>query len=199
MSKGKAIAQVFSAVAVATAFTVSGPFAPDAAGAPCAESAPTGVAGRSPSGVQGSAVPNVCCVKKVEYSLSATSVRIPYAGVPTFKDGPGGELTVSRTYSGTASLTVTAGAEAEAGVVLAKAKTSISAALTGSKTTSTDHKFRREIASGMYGNVRYVSWGKKVTYRKYRINANCSTTTLARGSMNIPSDSEGWYYWETSS
>lgn len=33
----------------------------------------------------------VCCVVATDYSLSATSSRIPFFGIPVFKDGPGGQ------------------------------------------------------------------------------------------------------------
>jgi len=42
-------------------------------------------------------------------------------------------------------------------------------------------------------------WGQTVSYRKSRVNANCTTALLATGTMKFPSTSEGWYYWENSS
>jgi hypothetical protein len=143
--------------------------------------------------------PNVCCVVATNYSVSGTDTRIAFNGVPTFKDGPGGTITVSRAYSGSATFTVTAGAESEVGAVLAKAKVSLSASLALSNSTTTTHTYSRGIAAGKYGHVQYVSWGQTVTYRKYRINSNCSTTTLATGKIKYPSSEEGWYYWETAS
>ena len=143
--------------------------------------------------------PTLCCVRTTAYSVTATSTRIRFHGVPTFKDGPGGEMEVSRNYSGTATYSVTVGAESEVGAVLAKAKVSISGSLAYTNTTSTTHTYRRVISKGKYGHVQYVSWGKAVNYRKYRRNANCTTTTLARGTIKFPSSEEGWYYWQTSS
>ena len=130
--------------------------------------------------------PNVCCVVATNYSVSGTDTRIAFNGVPTFKDGPGGTITVSRAYSGSATFTVTAGAESEVGAVLAKAKVSLSASLALSNSTTTTHTYSRGIAAGKYGHVQYVSWGQTVTYRKYRINSNCSTTTLATGKSSTP-------------
>ena len=50
--------------------------------------------------------PNFCCVVATNYSVSGTDTRIAFNGVPTFKDGPGGTITVSRAYSGSATFTV---------------------------------------------------------------------------------------------
>lgn len=139
------------------------------------------------------------CPTETLYSLSSSSVRMPFKGVPTFKDGKGGTITVSRSYSGSVSFQVTAGAESEVGAIFAKAKVSVSASLTKTNSTTTTHTYSHKISKGKYGNVKYVSWGKKVTWKKSRVNPNCTTTVLGSGSINFPSTSEGWYYWETSS
>ncbi len=141
----------------------------------------------------------VCCVVSNQYSLTAKSTRIKFKDIPSFKNGPGGTLTVSRHYSGSATFSVTAGAESEVGAVLAKAKVSISASLSKTNSTGATNTYSHKITKKKYGHAQYVSWGKKVSYRKYRINRNCSTTTLATGTINFPSNEEGWYYWETSS
>lgn len=137
------------------------------------------------------------------YSVSATSSYIPFKGIPTFKDGRGGEIEVSRSYSGSASYQVTAGAESEVGAVLAKAKVSVSASLTKTNTTSTTHTYRHTITSTKYGHAQYVAWSKKVTWKKYQIytasGGGCAVRNLASGTINFPTSSEGWRYWETTS
>jgi hypothetical protein len=85
------------------------------------------------------------------------------------------------------------------GAVLASAKVSISASLSTSNSTSTTNTYTHKITAGMYGHAQYVSWGQTVSYRKSRVNSNCTTTLLATGTIKFPSTSEGWYYWETSS
>lgn len=139
------------------------------------------------------------CVTQTYYTVTASATRIPFAGVPTFKNGPGGTMTVTKSYSGTASYQVTAGAESEVGAVLAKAKVSISASLTLSNSTSATNSYTQKITAGKYGNARYVSWGQTVSWKKYRDNATCTTTYLSAGTIRFPSTKEGWYYWETSS
>lgn len=92
------------------------------------------------------------------------------------------------------------GASIDVGPVLAQAKLSVDANLTQSNSTSSTNTSSRKITTGKFGNVQYVSYGKKVNFRKYRLNADCTTTTLtSNGSITYPSRVEGWYYWETSS
>jgi hypothetical protein len=140
------------------------------------------------------------CPPDSGYSLKAVPVSMPFKGVPTFKDGKGGTLTVSRAYSGSVSYQVTAGAEAEVGAVFAKAKVSISTSLAKTNSTSTTHTYSHKISRTKYGHARYVSWGKKVTWKKwqqYTTSEGCKIRTVRQGVINFPSTSEGWKYWET--
>ena len=139
------------------------------------------------------------CPYDIYYSTSGTSVRMPFRGIPTFKDGPGGTITVSRSYSGSATYRVEVGAESDVGAILAQAKFSIKASLEKTNSTGTTHTYSHNIRAGRYGHVQYVSWGKRVTWTKYRVNANCTVTRLANGVIRFPSREEGWYYWETRS
>jgi hypothetical protein len=133
----------------------------------------------------------VCCVTKTDYRLSSASVGLPFGGVPTFKDGPGGTISVSTSYNGTVSYEVTAGAEAEVSGVFAKAKASVSSSLMKTNSTITAHTFTRSIKAKMFGHVRYVSHGKKISWKKVRTNRNCSTSVLSSGSINFPTSEEG--------
>lgn len=124
-----------------------------------------------------------CCVV-TNYGLTATDTRIPFRGIPTFKNGPGPmTMTVTKSYSGTATYQVSAGAESEVGAILAKAKVSISASLSKSNTTTATNSATLPLSAGQYGNMQYVSWGKDVRWAKIRTNASCSTTTLASGRI----------------
>lgn len=138
-----------------------------------------------------------CCVTSTQYSLTSKNTTIPYGGIPTFIDGPGGKVTVERSYTGPAQAQVTAGAESEVGAVLAKAKVNVSASLTLSTSNTTTHRYEQDIAPGKLGHLQYVNYGKQVSYRKYRLNYNCTTTTLATGTIKYPAAGEGWKYWET--
>lgn len=109
---------------------------------------------------------------------------------------------MSRSYSGTSTYQVTAGAESEVGAIFAKAKVSISASLTKSNSTSTTHTYSHKIAANKYGHAQYVSWGKTVYWKKWHIvttASGCSTHIDATGTIKFPSTSEGWRYWETTS
>ena len=156
----------------------------------CAVSQPTREGGTQ------AVTPTSCCVVTTNYSLTSTPAQVPFAGVPTLTNGPGPlSATFSRTVNGTASYSVTAGAESEVGAVLAKAKASISASLTLSNGSSLTNSVTLTAGAGQYAHGRYVSWGRSVSYTKYRTNYNCSTTVLARGTIKFPTTSEGWYTW----
>lgn len=131
------------------------------------------------------------------YGLTSSSVRVPFNGIPRFKDGPGGKITVSRKKNKTVTYQVVAGAESEVGAVLAKAKVSVSASLTKSQSTEVVHSYEHKIPKGKYGNVRYVSWGKKIRWKKYRYNSSCKQILIRKGTINFPRQAEGWYYWTT--
>lgn len=134
------------------------------------------------------------------YTVSGKSIEMRYPGVPIFKDGKGGTLTVSRTYSSTLNYSVTLGAESEVGAVLAKAKVSISGTLGRTTGKTTTHTYSHKISSNRYGHAKYVNWGKQVKWVKKRRWSNCDTKVLAHGTIDFPStDTEGWVYWETKS
>ena len=79
--------------------------------------------------------------------------------------------------------------------MLAKAKVSISASLPKTNTTQTTHAYERKITKGKFGNVRYVSWGKRVAWKK-KERLDCSVAVLAKGVIRFPAQKEGWF-WET--
>lgn len=165
--------------------------------APCAESNPTGV---GVDRMSSRASPTVCCVKKTEYSLTASNTYVPFQGVSTATNGPGPVTsTFTRSINATASVKVVAGVEAEAGVVLAKAKTSLGLELLTSNSTTTTNSVTLKAPKGQYAHGQYVAWGKQIKYRKYRVNANCSTTTLRTGTIKYPQANEGWRTWVDSS
>lgn len=142
------------------------------------------------------------CPGDTGYSLSSTSISMPFRNIPTFKDGRGGVLTVSRSYSGTVSYQVTAGAETDVDAVFAKAKVSISASLTKTNSTGTTHTYSHKISARKYGHARYVSWGKKVHWKRwqqYTTSSGCAIRIIRQGTIKFPSTAEGWKYWETTS
>lgn len=150
------------------------------------------------SGLSATAPPaSAACGGDFFYTVQATSVRMPFKGMPIFKNGPGGTVTTSRSTSKSVSYGVVAGAESEVGAVLAKAKVSISASLTRTNSTSVVNTYSRKISRGKYGNLQYVSWAKRVTWQKKKERLDCSIDVRARGVIKFPTIKEGWYYWET--
>ena len=137
------------------------------------------------------------CPTDTYYSVRGSATYVPFKGIPTFKDGRGGTLSVTKDYTKSASYQVTAGAESEVGAVLAKAKISISASLTRTNSSTITHNYSHNISPDKYGHAQYVAWGKKVTWVKYRDTPSCTTQVLGRGVIKFPTNSEGWRYWET--
>lgn len=129
------------------------------------------------------------------YGVSGTQTRIPFKGVPHFKNGPGGTVTATRSKDKTVAFQVTAGVESEVGAVLAKAKASISASLTRSQSTAVIVSYTKKIPKGKFGNLRYVSYGKKVKWKKYRYDNSCQKYLVSQGTIKFPTKAEGWYYW----
>lgn len=46
------------------------------------------------------------CITETFYAVTGTNQRVPFRNVPVFKNGPGGTVSASRSYSGTASYAV---------------------------------------------------------------------------------------------
>jgi hypothetical protein len=139
------------------------------------------------------------CPTDIRYAISASSTHVPFKGLPTFKDGRGGTLSVTKDFTSSASYQVTAGAESEVGAVFAKAKVSVSASITKTNTSTVSHNYSHRITPGKYGHAQYVSWGKKVTWKKYRDTPQCRTELIASGTIKFPTNQEGWRYWEAAS
>lgn len=139
------------------------------------------------------------CPYDVRYSVSGATTYVPFKGIPTFKDGKGGTLSVTRNFTKAASYQVTAGAESEVGAVLAKAKVSVSASLTRTNSSTVTHNYSHTISKGRYGHAQYVAWGKKITWVKYADTEQCTVKVLGRGTIKFPSNQEGWRYWESKS
>ncbi|MGW7042399.1 hypothetical protein ACWGDT_06710 [Streptomyces avermitilis] len=118
-----------------------------------------------------------------------------------YKDGPGGDMTVVVTKSGTITAEVTGTVGAEANMVIAAAKSSVSYKIAGSVQITTGHTYSHNIARHKYGHLQYGSWGYKVTWEKYRRKGNgCNGGTLIdSGTATLPTKETGWKYRETSS
>lgn len=143
------------------------------------------------------------CESNSGLSVHATNVRMPFRNIPVWKDGRGGQLEVSRSYSSSVSASVTVGAEAEIDAVFEKAKVSISASIEKTNSTSSTHTYSHHISAGKFGHAQYVSWGKRVRWDRWhtytKTGGGCGVMIDKSGVIRFPTSSEGWYYWETSS
>jgi hypothetical protein len=116
----------------------------------------------------------------------------------SYKDGPGGTMSVEVLKSGKISLELSGTISAEAGVLLAKAKTEFGAKVVGEVGIATGHRYTRHIKSGHYGHLQYGTWGEKYNWVKYETSANrCGKKKLGSGSVKMPTKEVGWRYWET--
>jgi hypothetical protein len=137
------------------------------------------------------------CPSDIYYSVKGSSSYVPFAGIPIYKDGKGGTMSLTKDFTKSASYQVTAGAESEVGAVLAKAKVSVSASLTRTNSSTVTHNWSHTISPDKYGHAQYVAWGKTVTWVKYADTPQCTTKVLGRGTIKFPTNQEGWRYWET--
>jgi hypothetical protein len=107
---------------------------------------------------------------------------------------------VSVTKSGTIALEISGSAEWSAGALLAKAKATVSAKVTGSVTISTGHNYTHDISRNKYGHMQYGASGYVTTWKKWRSNSghSCDTVEIGHGKATFPTSETGWKFWETS-
>ncbi|MDQ8706859.1 hypothetical protein RCO28_30965 [Streptomyces sp. LHD-70] len=117
-----------------------------------------------------------------------------------FKDGPGGTMVVKVEKAGKISAEISAGAEGDARLIVAKAKVKVDAKIGVEIGVTAGHEYRRKIASGKYGHLQYGSWGYKTTWSKYETSADgCGKKLVKKGHATLPTSETGWRYWETKS
>jgi hypothetical protein len=134
------------------------------------------------------------------YIYDITSSSDMYWGIgTTYKDGPGGSMTVSVTTNKTISSSATVTAGATLGGIIAQAKFEVSGTITSSNSVEVGHAYTHGIAAGRYGNMQYAVWGKKVNWQYILESANCARTVKSSGIANLTTSTEGWRYWETAS
>ncbi|MDT5041209.1 MAG: hypothetical protein QOE51_2194 [Actinoplanes sp.] len=140
------------------------------------------------------------CPPDTSVSITSQYSYLIPASSSTFKDGPGGTITVSVTQASTISATLSSSLEVSTNEIIAAGKVSVSASVTGSVTVTVGHTYSHNISANKYGNAQYGSWGYHVNWEKTRDNGNCKgVTVLATGTATLPTSSLGWKYWETSS
>ncbi|WP_411079679.1 hypothetical protein [Streptomyces sp. cmx-18-6] len=118
---------------------------------------------------------------------------------PIYKDGPGGEIWVSKIKAGSTSTTVGGKVGVEATFAVGQAKAEISRDTEKSVSWSTTHTYKRKIASKKYGNVQYGSWGHTATWEKYYELPNCKKTQRTTKAVKLANKKVGFRYWETKS
>jgi hypothetical protein len=116
----------------------------------------------------------------------------------SFKDGPGGKMTVKVEKSGKIAAELGTSAEVETDAIVAKAKATVSAKITGEVGVTTGHTYTHTIPSNRYGHLQYGSWGYKISWAKYKTSANrCGKVKIKSGSGKTPTRETGWRWWHT--
>ncbi|MFF3763160.1 hypothetical protein ACFYYR_03595 [Streptomyces sp. NPDC001922] len=116
----------------------------------------------------------------------------------SYKDGPGGTMTVEVLKSGKIVVELSGSVSADAGVILAKVKTEFGVKVVAEVGVTVGHKYARDIKRGRYGHMQYGSWGYKTKWTKYETSANrCGKKKLGSGTAKLPTKEVGWRYWET--
>jgi hypothetical protein len=134
------------------------------------------------------------------YTVSGkTNYHIPsWWNGTSYKDGPGGTMTVEVLKSGKIGIELSGSVSAEAGVILAKAKTEFGIKVVGEAGVTVGHRYSRNVKSGYYGHLQYGSWGYKTNWTKYETSADrCGKKKLGSGTAKLPTKEVGWRYWET--
>ncbi|MFD0022223.1 hypothetical protein [Streptomyces sp. NPDC058382] len=154
--------------------------------------------GTASAGASTHVVPPQCPVDYGVLITSHTGYFIPASG-QSFKDGPGGTMTVSVTKASTITYTVSTSLEVGAEYLFASAKAQVSGSIQKSTAVTVGHTYAHDIGAKKYGHMQYGSSGYKVGWESNKTNPNCTTTTLAKGTATLPVSSVGWKYWETAS
>ncbi|MER7401628.1 hypothetical protein ABT373_03855 [Streptomyces sp. NPDC000070] len=134
------------------------------------------------------------------YTVSGkTNYHIPsWWNGTSYKDGPGGTIVVEVLKSGKIGIELSGNVSAEAGVILAKAKTEFGIKVVAEAGVTVGHKYSRDIRKGYYGHMQYGSWGYKTNWTKYETSADrCGKKKLGSGTAKLPTKEVGWRYWET--
>ena len=135
-------------------------------------------------------------VGQVWYEANVTNSNY-FMGVGTiFKAGPGGSM--SSSFEGTYTLSVQSNVAASIGVSnIVDASISAGASTASEYSTGQTWVYQHDITPGRFGNMRFGSYGWETNVRMYKIVPPCRTTTVASGWAKLPSNSWGYYYWET--
>ncbi|MFE7395181.1 hypothetical protein [Streptomyces sp. NPDC057557] len=117
-----------------------------------------------------------------------------------FKDGPGGSMRVSVEKAGKIGVEVSGTGGVSASVVLAEVKAEFTAKVVLEVGVTVGHSYTHAIPAKKYGHMQYGSWGRKVSWAKYKTSSDrCSKVKIGSGTAKLPTNSTGWRYWETNS
>lgn len=137
------------------------------------------------------------CLEGTRYEIQNPKSIFMWDGETYFRDGPGGTLHGSVTKASTIAGTFGTKVETEINAIVTKVKVEVSASVTKAVTTTVGHVYDHTIKDGMYGEVKYGTWGFRVQWRKLRMFSDCSYKVLAANRADVPTKAVGFKYRET--
>lgn len=136
------------------------------------------------------------CTPGTYSQIDSSQYVFYYDGHTWFRDGPGGTVSGSVTKATTISATISASATISIDALISDASATVSASVTKATTTTVGHTYTHNITAGKYGNMQYGVWGYNVRWSQWRMNSNCTTNELAKGTGTVPIQAQGWNYFE---
>ena len=139
------------------------------------------------------------CAADAVLGITSSSYHFMWDGTTWFHDGPGGTVTGTVQAQRTLSATISAGAEVSVTDLVSTVKATVSGSATQTLTTSLGHTYTHTIPAKQFGNLKYGGWAYSVSWTyEYRLS-NCVVKILQKGTGNVPTQAQGWYYYNTSS
>ncbi len=129
-------------------------------------------------------------VGQVHYSFSNKSVSRRASNLKSdYLRGPG-TITYSTTKTATVTASMTATVSAEAGVVFAKASTSLGVTVGASYSKAGTWNYSKPVPSGTTARLVRYRESRKFTVKKTRIVAPCTVQTVYIANVNAPRASD---------
>jgi hypothetical protein len=143
-----------------------------------------------------------CEVRSV-YRIKTHHKRSLWVPGTHFVDGPGGEMEAAVEKEHEVMANVLLEKEVRLNFdfrsFFAEARKMVSPVIQKRNRVLVGHKYKHLIRNGMYGHMRYRVFGYRIGFWQYRQFGNCGIRFIGSGVANIPTNKQGWKYWETRS
>ncbi|HWG25856.1 hypothetical protein [Actinospica sp.] len=139
------------------------------------------------------------CAADAVLGITSATYHFMWDNATWFHDGPGGSVTGTVQTQRTISATISAGAEVSTDELVVAAKATVSSSATKSLVTTLGHTYTHTIPAADYGNLKYGGWGYSVSWTYEYRQSNCVIKVLQKGTGQVPTVAQGWYYYNTTS